>query len=171
MLDEVFLSLGIESDKEDNLPINIKVKNPISKITHHHTKGSTITYILLSPWHTNESLFNGIKNKIKRLGFSYIQYDFTSNVLTPDIESTKKSFKEMQREIGNDMRELIDKYNTEHFVIIGISLSCVIASMISGLNNKIRGIILVAPGNLHQSTPPNSPSQDRVYAPGLILAK
>ena len=147
MLDEILMSLDIESDKEDNLSTNSKVKNPISKITEHHTKGSSITYILLSPWHTNKSLFSGIKNKIKKLGFSYVQYDFTPDVLTPDIESTKKSFKKMQREIGVDMRDWIEKYDTEHFVIIGISLSCVIASMISGLNNKIRGIILVVPGN------------------------
>jgi len=146
-LDKLFVFLDTRFSDKDNLKKKVKVKEPISKKTFYYAKNATTTYILLSPWHSVPFLFSLIKKKLAKSGFSYVQYDFSPNILTPDVDSTEQYFDKIREEIGNDIKNFTEKYNTEHFVIIGLSLSCVIASMISGLSSKINGLILVVPGN------------------------
>ncbi len=144
-LDSIFVLLaGLD---KDILAEKVRLRKRVFKRTSHHVAKSRTTYLLLPPWHMPSLLFYFVKRKLKRLGFSYIHYDIRSDVLSPDVDSTRNYFKEIEKEIGADMKRWEERFNTEHFVIIGFSLGCVMASMVSGLNSKIRALILVVPGS------------------------
>ena len=123
----------------------IKFKNPLSKKIFF-CKNSSKAYILLSPWHANKSTFYFLKNKILESGFSCILYSFIPDILSPDVEGTRKYFEDIEKKIKNDLVEFQKQHNIKSFVVIGFSLSCVTASMVSGSNELVDGVIFIAPG-------------------------
>jgi len=144
--DKLFISLN-DAYHKDNLNKKKESKKIISKKTFYHAKNSKTTYLLLSPWHSVSFLFYPIKRKLQKMGFSYVQYDFSPDILTPSINSTEKYFEDIRKDIGADITMLSEKHDAKSFVVIGLSLSCVIASMISGISPKIQALILVVPGS------------------------
>ncbi|MFA6135827.1 MAG: hypothetical protein WC705_00455 [Candidatus Paceibacterota bacterium] len=131
---------------KDVLKNKVGFKNPLFK-KEYFCDNSSEAYILLGPWHANSQTFYLLRDKIINSGYSYIQYDFIPDILSPDIKGTKKYFEYISENIKKDIEEINKKHKIDKFIVMGFSLSCVTASMISGSNKLVKGVILVAPGN------------------------
>ena len=76
-----------------------------------------------------------------------MHYNLISDILSPDIEATRAYFEIVSQNIKKDLEKISKEKGIERFVMVGLSLSCVFAMMISNNNKLISDIILVAPGN------------------------
>ena len=130
---------------KDVLKDKVEFKNPLSKKIFI-CKNSSKAYVLLSPWHADKSTFYFLKNKIIKAGFSCILYSFIPDILSPDVEGTRKYFEDIEKKIKNDLVEFKKQHNIKSFVVVGFSLSCVTASMVSSSNELVDGVIFIAPG-------------------------
>jgi len=146
-LDKILLFLGLGNVDKDNLNENVRIGNPIMRKDSYHARGSRTMYLLLPPWHPTRFIFHPIKRKLRKLGFSYIRYEFCPDMLTPDICSTEEYFKLVKEVLREDMAHYAEKHEIERFVLLGMSLSCVTASMASDVSPRITGLILVAPSH------------------------
>ena len=113
-----------------------------------HAKNATTTYILLSPWHSVPFLFSSIKKKLAKSGFSYVQYDFSPNILTPDVDSTEQYFDRIRKEIGDDIRNFTEKYKGTRKDEIGQ-----LGETLIHISNELEGTIEMLQVELNKYTP------------------
>jgi len=143
-LDKLFLASSI-LDK-DILQDKVEFKKPLSSKDFYFCKGSSLSYVLLAPWHANPLAFFFLRRKIIKSGFSCLCYRFIPDILSPDVERTVSYFESISDTIKKDLEEIKDKYKLDKFIVMGFSLSSVTASMVSGSNDLVNGVILVVPG-------------------------
>ncbi|MFH1207465.1 MAG: hypothetical protein V1668_02555 [Patescibacteria group bacterium] len=108
--------------------------------------GSKKVYIILDPWHINPALFYFVERKIKKSRASYIHYSFAPDILTADPELTRQRFETFSRQIRDELEEFSKLNAINHITIIGVSLSCVTASLIASDNPLVTELIMVVPG-------------------------
>ena len=132
-------------DKE-NLSKEVELQNPFSG-SLFYGENSKVSYILMGPWHSGSYIFSPMKRKIQKLGLAYVQYNLIPDILSPDVNATRSYFEIVSQNVRKDLEKLNKENGIERFVMVGLSLSCVFAMMISNNNKLISDIILVAPGN------------------------
>jgi hypothetical protein len=131
---------------QDNLNREVELQNPFSGSIFYNN-GNKVIYVLISPWHSGSYIFTLLKRKIKRLGHGFVQYNLIPEILSPDVEATIAYFEIINQNIRKDLQKIYKETGATRFIIVGLSLSCVFASMIADNNDLITDIILVAPGN------------------------
>ncbi len=109
--------------------------------------GSEKVYVILDPWHINPALFYFVEQKIKKSGLSFIHYSFAPEILTAGVELTLQRFKTFSLQIRNEIMEFCKQNAITQVTLIGISLSCVTASLIASGNPLISELIMVVPGH------------------------
>lgn len=130
---------------KDNLNREVELQNPFSGSTYFNQNSKT-AYVLIAPWHAGSYVFLLLKRKIQKKGDAYVQYNLIPDILSPDWEATRSYFEIVNQNIRKDLERLHSE-GIENFIIVGLSLSCVFATMIANNNPLISGVILVAPGN------------------------
>jgi len=140
------ISLWSSLFDRDNLSTEVELQNPFSgSVFYNH--GSKVAYILIAPWHSGSYIFSRIKRKIRKSGQAYVQYNLISDILSPDVEATRSYFEIVNQNIRKDIRKIHKESGVDKFIIVGLSLSCVLASMIASKNDLITDVTLVVPGN------------------------
>jgi len=136
----------IITEIEDDFPSHLIAR----KITRHFFhRDSSKLYVITPYWHANmkDIAMNILKKRILKAGCSCLIYQFPVKILSDNIHLTEKYFKEIKGKIEKDIEEVKNKYNFSEIVMIGISLGCVNASMITNHNSNINKLILVVPGD------------------------
>lgn len=122
----------------------------VRKISKHFFHGGyTKLYIVTPYWHASISEFpiRLLKRRILKAGHSCLIYQFPSKVLSENVHLTEKYFKEIQEEIKKDIIDLKNKHNFSEINIIGMSLGCINALMVSNKNKDVNKLSLVVPGD------------------------
>lgn len=88
-----------------------------------------------------------LKRRILKAGHSCLIYQFPIKILSDNVHQTEKYFKEIREEIKKDIREIKTKYNFSEVVVVGISLGCVNALMVTNKNPDVNKVCLVMPGD------------------------
>lgn len=109
--------------------------------------GSKKAFVILDPWHINPALFYFVERKIIKFGASYVHYSFAPDILTADVELTKRRFETFSDQIRDEIDEFSEQNSIAQVTIIGVSLSCVTASMIASENPLVNDLIMVVPGH------------------------
>ncbi|MEK9194669.1 MAG: hypothetical protein AAB884_02555 [Patescibacteria group bacterium] len=125
---------------------NLKTE-PLVETETHYTTGSHTLYIIIPPWRGKLDYFQRLRNKIRKEGNSFIEYQFASGILSPDIENTRDLFIKIRNKIVNEIKSLNSQYKFSEIEVIGVSLGCVEALMIANANPYVNKITLVVPGN------------------------
>lgn len=136
----------IITDVRDNIPSHLIVR----KITKHffHKNGSKL-YVITPYWQATmlDIPMRILKKRILKTGNSCLIYQFPVKILSENIHLTEEYFKEIQEEVKKDIKEIKSEYKFSEIIVVGISLGCVNASMITNKNPDINKLILVVPGD------------------------
>jgi hypothetical protein len=143
------MSLNIDqiiTSARDNMPSSLIVKR-ISK--HFFYKKSPKLYVITPYWQATMSQFSIIllKRRILNSGNSCLIYQFPIKILSDNVHLTEQYFKEIETEIKKDVENIKLKHGFIEVVVVGMSLGCVNALMVSNKNNYVNKVILVVPGD------------------------
>ena len=131
---------------KDVLDSEVEMQNPFSgSVFYGH--GNKTAYILMAPWHSGSYVFSSIKRKIRKIGGAYVQYNLIPDILSPDVEATRSYFEIVNQNVRKDLLKLHRENGVDNFIMVGMSLGCVFAMMVSDQNPLIKKLILVVPGN------------------------
>ncbi|MFZ5955185.1 MAG: hypothetical protein ACOYT4_02065 [Nanoarchaeota archaeon] len=113
-----------------------------------YKENSKALFVVFPHWHETMAEILQLKNLILKENYSFLNYKFTSKVLSADFKLTKKRFKKIKKIIIKDLKKLEREYNFNKINFIGISLGRITPLMIANTSfKKLEKIILVAPGN------------------------
>jgi hypothetical protein len=107
-------------------------------------KDSKSLFVLLPHWHGKIKNFWIVKNKIIRESHSFLGYEFTEEILSSDVDLTKRNFYKIKETVRSDIDNLVEKYNLKKINFIGVSLGSVLTLMIAREIKNIQKIILIA---------------------------
>ncbi len=131
----------------DVIPVPKESDDYIVRSKWHKKSDSDTLYVIVPPWRGSKDYFKNIRHEIlEEKKASIIQYDFSSKILSEDVEGTVKYFHFVADTLSTEINSLVNEYKFKNVVILGISLGAVSASMIAGCNENIKKIILVLPG-------------------------
>ena len=108
---------------------------------------SSELFILLP--HRGGKLYHGdrLSKKLNSKGSSFLTYQIPEEILSADAENTIRSFEEVNNQIVSNIEELTGRYSFSKFHLIGASLGCVNAAMVSSEYPVFDKIDLIVPGN------------------------
>jgi hypothetical protein len=116
------------------------------KSDFYHVPGSEILCVLIPPWKTQADHYKPVRKRIGDAGFSCLEYKIASSLLSPDHAYTLAAFKEVEANIRAGMEETVRKYGFKQVQVIGLSIGCIEAVMVSVHNPHVAKVVLVAPG-------------------------
>ncbi len=143
------MSLSIDEiivDVQDKLPETSIVR----KIGKHFSRGhSEKLYVVTPYWRAKILQFpmRILKRRILSAGHSCLMYQFPTKILSDNVHLTEQYFKEIEKEIKKNIEEIKKKHNFQEIVLLGMSLGCVNALMVSNKNQNVNKVLLVVPGD------------------------
>lgn len=143
-IDSIIVKLFSDND---NLNTQVVIKENIVRSNFVHTESLTALYVILSPWHNMGNFLNVLQARIKKSGLSYVEYKIDPDVLSPDYAATLEYFKKIDDIVVSEIKTLKKKFNFSKIKLIGISLSCVCATMIANHSSEVDELSLVVPGS------------------------
>lgn len=102
-------------------------------------------YVMLPSWGFHHAEQYG--KKIAKLGHSFLGYEFPVGILNTNAHDTRRYFEMLRDRAVDDIRKLREKYHFINVHLIGISLGCVHASMVSSIYPEFKTVTLVTPGH------------------------
>lgn len=136
----------IITEMRDTIPEHSFVRKIGKKF--FHGKSSKL-YVVTPYWSAKMSEFSIrlLKRRILNAGHSCLIYQFPVKILSGNIYLTEEYFKEIKKDVRKDIKIFRSKYNFTEVIVIGMSLGCVNAPMISNDNPDVDGLILIVPGD------------------------
>ena len=86
-----------------------------------------------------------LKRRVLKKNKSFLEYYFTTRIVSSDYKLTKEYFERAKIRITKDIHRISHRF--KKVTLIGMSLSCANALMIADNNKEIDKLILVIPGN------------------------
>lgn len=134
---------------------NVNHPMPYSKYVkrkYHHNNKSKGLFVIYPPWHGKLSFQTIMREKLKRSGFSVLEYEFNPNILSAHWDLTLHYFLEIQKNTSMDIQSVLQKQNNKQLNIISQSLGNVNASTVLNYltDNKIAhvdNILMIVPGH------------------------
>ncbi len=113
-----------------------------------HSKSEKL-YVIAPYWQATISQFpmRILKKRILQAGYSCLIYQFPIKILSENVNLTEEYFKEIEKEIKKDIFEIKEKHKFKEIIMLGMSLGCVNALMVSNQNQDVNRVILVVPGD------------------------
>jgi len=130
----------------NNPPRPIKLTGFIKK-KFHYVKNSKELIVFIPPWHARLKDNNIIQRTLLKQGCSFLEYAFSPKILSVNHRLTLKCFRQIKKEIKQNINQLKKKYKFKKIKILGISLGCVNACMIANDNKNISELSLILPGH------------------------
>jgi hypothetical protein len=109
--------------------------------------------VLFAPWHGAEWLYDRLTSRLEKHGWSVLTYQFSPEILKPDVDQVIASFTYLQTSIATDLQELLlqNKYSKIH--LIGTSLGNLPLALASEKFTNFDQVTMVAASsNLAQAT-------------------
>ena len=130
---------GIDLTKE-NLIGNIQ-----KKLTY--TPNSSKLYVLMPSWGGKIKYTEKLSKKIKEEGNSSLAYQFPRKILTSDYKLTRDYFKIIRNHVLEDIENFQTECGFSDFHMIGVSIGCVNATMVTNSDSRFNKATFVVPGN------------------------
>lgn len=102
--------------------------------------------VLIPPWKVEGDFFKMVRKRAYEAGYSCLEYNIESALLSPDYKYTHDAFKEVIDRVRLDIDNMVDQHGFKQVQVIGISIGCVEAAMIANHNDHVTRLVLVAPG-------------------------
>ncbi|MCR4311157.1 MAG: alpha/beta hydrolase [Candidatus Taylorbacteria bacterium] len=108
--------------------------------------------VLIPPWKTTADYYRLMRKRIHSAGYSCLEYKISSSLLSPDYKYTHRAFREVIDKVRVDIEKMVREYAFKKVQVIGVSIGCIEAAMITNHNPLVTKVVLVAPGsNLAES--------------------
>jgi len=108
---------------------------------------SKVLFVMTPTWHASKFSTWVIRDKIRRLGYSYLSYHVNPDVLTPDYKSSKKYILNFINEIVKDIKKYSKEYEFDEIHIAGFSLGSLYATIVANKCKEVSKVTLVTMGN------------------------
>ncbi len=113
----------------------------------YHLPGSNTLCVLIPPWKAESDYYKPVRKRIREAGYSCLEYQIASSLISPDHEYTSTSFKQVRDDIRAGIDKIVEQHGFKRVQVIGVSIGCIGAVMVADHNPHVTKLVLVAPGS------------------------
>lgn len=127
--------------------LKIKISDTLNQEFYHHPR-SSVLWVRLPSWGETISTTNPLKNKMVMNKYSFLDYQFSTKILSSNQNLTKKYFEEINGLVISDIKRLKKQYNFSRVNILGASIGT--SNTFTIVNNSPKlfdKIVVICPGN------------------------
>ncbi|MFC1751706.1 hypothetical protein ACFLY5_01000, partial [Patescibacteria group bacterium] len=132
--------------KEKDINLKVDLKQLIIKKFYHFPNSKDL-YVSISLYSGGPDCSYRLRAKIKKKNASFLDFRLSQDILSSDAEQTLNRFYFLKQQFVNQINLIKQQYGFKRVHLIGISMGCVTALMITNNNSLINKVILIVPGN------------------------
>ncbi len=144
MIDALYARYSRKKEK----PLDPKYRPSDAIAGRRHLKPSAKRLVVIFPgWHTHSFPVSILAGRLARRGWSVLVYDFHDQVIMPDDDAVRDSFKFIRDKIALELSQLKSKHGYERVHLVGISLGNVPLALVTDLYKDFQSATLVVAGD------------------------
>jgi hypothetical protein len=138
--------VNIVAPSKHNLSTKTIIKGNYIEKEFNYVYKSKILFVMAPPWHASKLSTWVIRDKLKRLDYSYLSYFVHPDILNPDYKNSKKYILNLIDVMVKDIDHYSRKYKFNEVHIAGFSIGSLYATIVANRCKQVNKVVLVTIG-------------------------
>ena len=113
----------------------------------YHVRDSEVLCVIMPPWGVHLSLSFLMRIQLAKKGISTLEFELPKAILSTNWKYTLNNFIQISDVVSDEIDILRRKYLFKRIVVVGLSIGCINACMISNNNRSVNEVKLIVPGH------------------------